>query len=128
MKQRRLSMKKMIRTLMVFVMVLVLAFTVIGCAKVTETKDEDVIVTVIDEYYRGRRVQPVRAGKVTTYVTHPAQYKIYVTYDGVEYCLDDAKIYNEYSNKIGTEATAILRTTYYDNGKVKKDIVDMKIN
>lgn len=70
-----------------------LMFALTGCAKCISTEYENVEVNIVDEYHRGMYVTPIRAGKVTTMVTHPAVYRITVEYNGVEYTISGSDTY-----------------------------------
>ena len=63
----------------------ILIFTLSGCAKCISTETTTVQVKITDEYHRSMYVIPVYNGKTTTLVTHPAEYRITVEYDGIEY-------------------------------------------
>lgn len=60
------------------------------------------------------------------FVGIPATYEITVEYDGKPYIISDANAYDKYANKIGTDATGVLRIRKYDDGSVKKDIIGVK--
>lgn len=111
------------RKFLVFLLMVIIAFNLIGCAKCVSTEQENVEVTIVDEYYRGSYVTPIRAGKVTTMVTHPAVYIITVEYDDNEYTFTDSNTYYEYKDKVGQSVNATLETRTYDDGSVRYDIV-----
>lgn len=114
---------------MVIILILLIVLPCIimlsGYAKVIDTQYETVEVVIVDSYHRGMYMTPVRAGKVTTYVTHPAVWRIYVMYDGVQYTLSGSDIYNAYVDKIGETAEATLQIDYYDDGTIKRDIISL---
>lgn len=97
-----------------------------GCAKVINTEQQQVEVTVVDSYYHGPYATPVRAGKVTTFIHHPATYKIYIDYNGVQYTLCGSEIYHFYKDKVGQKTIGILEVKYYDNGNIKQNIVALQ--
>ena len=103
-----------------------LMFSLVGCAKVINTEYQEVEVKVVDSYHRAMWIQPVRAGKVTTYVTHPAVYKITVEYNGVEYSVSGSDTYNKYKNCIGSTTTGTLEINTYDDGTIKYDITKLQ--
>lgn len=103
-----------------------ITFSAVGCRKLVDTKYDSVEVTITDNYHRGMWLQPVRAGKVTTYITHPAVYHIMVEYNGVEYTISDYDIYDKYKDKMGQTTTGILETNIYDDNSVEYDIVEIK--
>lgn len=61
----------------------------------------------------------VRSGKVTVPVTtyHDEEYNVYVTYEGEEYCLDDADLYEQVN--IGDVIDVLVHKGYNKNGEVK---------
>lgn len=107
-------------------LLMVLIFSLVGCAKCISTEYENVEVTVVDKYHRGMWMQPIRAGKVTTFVTHPAVWRITVEYNGVEYTVSGSDTYHKYKDKIGQTTIGELEIRTYDNDTVKYDIVSLK--
>lgn len=104
----------------------VLIFSLVGCAKLVSTEYENVEVTIVDEYHRAMWLQPVIAGKVTTYITHPAVWEIIVEYNDVEYTIDDEDTYNKYKDKIGQTTIGELEIKTYDDGTVRNNIVSLE--
>ena len=103
-----------------------LMFLLVGCAKLINTEYENVEVNIVDEYYRGMYMTPIRAGKETTMVTHPAIYRITVEYNGVEYTLSGSDTYNKYKEKVGQTAIGTLEIRTYDDGSVRYDITSLE--
>lgn len=101
-------------------------FVLTGCAKCISTEYENVEVNIVDEYHRGMYVTPIRAGKVTTMVTHPAVYRITVEYNGVEYTISGSDTYNKYKDMVGQTTTGTLEIRTYDNGSVRYDITSLE--
>lgn len=98
----------------------------VGCAKCISTDYENVEVAIVDKYHRAMWLQPVRAGKTTTYITHPATWYITVEYDGVKYTVHGSETYNKYKDKIGQTATGTLEIKTYDNGNITYDIIELE--
>lgn len=116
-----------LRNRIIALMLLVaMVFSIVGCAKCVSVEYESVEVTVVDEYHRGLVLTPIMAGKVTTFVTHPAVYRITVEYDGAEYTVNGIDTYYDYKDKIGQTATGELEIRTYDDGSVKYDIVGLE--
>lgn len=113
------------KRLLVFFMLIVVLVMLTGCAKVINTEYKEVNVKVTDKYHTAAYVTPIRAGKVTTMVTHPAVYRVYVEYDGVEYSLSGSGVYNKYKNKIGQTIKGKLEIDTYDDGTVRYNIVEI---
>lgn len=94
-----------------------------GCAKVINTEYKEVDVKITDTYHRAAYTTPIRAGKVTSIVAHPAIYRIYVAYEGIEYTLNGNGIYGKYKNKIGQTVKGKLKIDTYNDNTVKYDII-----
>ena len=103
-----------------------LMFSLAGCAKLINTEYENVEVNIVDKYHRGMYMTPIRTGKVTTMVTHPAVYRITVEYKGVEYTISGSDTYNKYKGKVGQTATGTLEIRTYDDGTVRYDITELE--
>jgi hypothetical protein len=99
--------------------------TLTGCAQLINTEYKEVDVKIVDKYHRAVYVTPIRAGKVTSMVTHPAVYRIRVEYDGNEYTLNGSTVYNQYKNKIGQTVNGRLKIDTYDDGTIKYNIVEI---
>ena len=106
------------KSILIFMLIAVLV-TLTGCAKVISTEYNEVDVKITDIYYRAAYVTPLRVGKVTTFITHPAIYQIYVEYEGVEYTLSGSGIYNKYKNRIGQTVKGKLKIDIYDDNTIK---------
>lgn len=104
----------------------VLAFSFVGCTKCINTEYKNVEVTIVDKYHRAMWMQPIVSGKITTYITHPAEYEITVEYNGVKHTIDNKDTYNKYKDKIGQTAIGELEIKTYDNGAVIYDIVSLE--
>lgn len=109
----------------ILIFLLCISFLLTGCSKLVGTETKNVEVTITDTYHRAVWMQPVSTGKFTTWITHPAVWRVYVEYDDVEYTIDDADTYELFEDKIGQTATGILEIRKYDDGTSKYDIVDL---
>lgn len=108
---------KKILILSVFILLLLT-----GCASVISIEYENVEVVVVDTEHTAMWLQPVKCGDMTTFITHPARYKITVEYNGVKYTLDDEDTYKKYKNKIGQTVNGTMEVKTFDDGTVKYDI------
>ena len=106
------------------ILLIIFAFT--GCAKVINVQQEIVEVQIVDSNRRSAWMQPVRAGKVTTFIHHPARYEIIVEYNGTKHTFNNQAIYDKYKNSIGEYTEAVLETKTYDNGKVRWSLTELK--
>ena len=84
-----------------------------GCAEVVSTEVQEVEAVVYDHYYKPMYMQPVKVGKVNSFITHPAQHYTYVSYGDIKETFSGAGIYRQY--KIGDTIVCNLITTYYDD-------------
>ena len=107
-------------------LILVLLFTIVGCAKCISTEYEVVEVTITDSYHRGPILRPVRVGKTTVIHTVPAVYQIMVEYDGVTYTFSGQDLYNTYKDKIGETTEGNLEIKKYDDGAIKHNIISLQ--
>ena len=114
------------KTILMFLLIAATIFSLVGCAECMSTEYENVEVNIVDEYYRAMWLQPVVAGKVTTIITHPAQYNITVEYNGIEYSINDSYTYKKYEDKVGQTAIGTLEICTYDDGSVKYDIISLE--
>ena len=101
-------------------------FILTGCAKCISTEYENVEVNIVDEYHRNTYITPIRVGKVTTMVTHPAVYRITVEYNGVKYTVSGNDTYNKYKDMVGQTAMATLEIRTYDDGTVRYNITGLE--
>ena len=103
-----------------------LMFSLAGCVKLINTEYENVEVNIVDEYHRGWYMTPIRVGKVTTTVTHPAVYEIIVEYKGIKYTISGSDTYNKYKEKVGQTTIGTLKIRTYDDGSVKYNITALE--
>lgn len=107
------------------IMLIAVLVVLTGCAKVINTEYKEVDVKITDTYHRAAYVTPIRAGKVSSVVTHPAVYRTYVEYEGVEYTLSGSGIYGKYKNKIGQTIKGKLKIDTYDDNTIRYDIIEI---
>lgn len=119
-------MKTFLILLLTLILIVTLCFVFTGCAQVIEINEERVEVQIVDSERHAAWIQPVRAGKVTTYIHHSARYEIMVEYNGNTYTVDDEDTYHKYKDSIGECIDAVLETQIYDNGKIHCSIIELK--
>ena len=117
---------KLTHTILVLLAFTLLIFSLVGCAKCISTEHESVEVVIVDKYHRGMWMQPIHAGKVTTFITHHAVWRITVEYNGVKYYVNGNDTYNKYKDKIGQTTIGELEIKTYDDGTVEYDIVSLE--
>lgn len=119
-------MHKFLVIALIVLLVLLPVFTIMaGCAELISTEYETVQVKIVDKYHRGSYLTPMRAGKVTTYITHPAVWRITVEYEGVEYSISGHDTYDRYKDMVGETISATLEIRRYDDGTIKYDITEL---
>lgn len=94
--------------------------------KLVNTEYKNVIVTIVDKYYRGLYITNMIVGKTMVPQTHPAVYEIMVEYNGVEYTIDGYDTYNRYKNNIGQTVTGVLEIRKYDDDTEEYDIIGLE--
>lgn len=113
------------KRIIAIIVVISCVFVLCSCAKLLNEEYSTVSVVVVDSHYTSPRVVPIVAGKVRTFITYPAQYRIDVEYNGIKYSIGGSYTYSRYKNKIGDTANAKLRTRTYDDGTIKYDIISL---
>jgi hypothetical protein len=93
-----------------------------SCTKLTNEEYIDVEAVITDTYYKPPYTTYVMCGKVPVVNTYPAEYRITVKYEGVEYNISGSKFYKENKDKIGKTVKVVCHKRYYEDGSVKKDI------
>lgn len=114
------------KRIIIAILISIMAMNLMACAKCINTETKEVEVTISDSYYHGSYVTFSRAGKVNVPITHPAVYRIMVTYNEGNYTISGSDTYKKYKDKIGEKAKATLVIRTYDNGKIINDITEIK--
>ena len=112
------------KILIVFLVITIIFLS--GCAKLIDTKYEDVEIKIVDSYHRSAYSLPMKVGKVMTIQHHPAIYHITVEYNDIEYTISGSSTYHTYKDKIGQTAIGVLEIKTYDDGSIKYDIIELK--
>lgn len=112
--------------MLILLLLVLLIFSLVGCAKCISTEYESVEVVIVDKYHRAMWIQPIRAGNVTTFITHPAVWRITVEYNGVKYYVNGNDTYHKYEDKIGQTTIGELEIKTYDDGTIKYDILSLE--
>ena len=115
----------MFKRIITLILIIILSLNLAGCAKCISTEYENVDVVIVDEYYRSAWMQPIHTGKFTSFISHPAQYKITVNYNGVDYTINDSSTYNKYKTQVGQTVTGKLEIKAYDDGAVCYNILSL---
>lgn len=109
-------------------LLLILIFTLTGCAECISTETSTVQVKVVDEHYVADYTTMLYYPAIHTFIprTHPASYRITVEYDGIKYNFSDSETYNKYSDRVGEYVNGILEVRKYDDGTVRYNIIDLE--
>ena len=112
----------------VFLIFIIMIFSLVGCAKLVNTEYENVEVKITDVYYEPSHTAVVYnpALKMPMSQSYPAIYEVTIEYNGVEYTFSDSDTYNKYKDKIGQTAVGTLEVRTYDDGTVRYDIIKLK--
>ena len=114
------------KKLLALVLSIGIIFSVVGCAECIGIEYRNVEVTIIDKFHRSMWLQPIMYGKVRSFITHPAVYRITVVYEGVEYAISGVDTYNKYKDHICEKAIGVIETSYYDDGTTKSVITRLE--
>ena len=109
---------KKINSIILILLIVTLMFS--GCAELVRSETMTVDAVVTDTYHRNAWMQPIRAGKVTTFVRHPAKNCVVVEYEEVTLTINDKDVYDQYKNNIGAIVQCELVMDYYDDGTCKR--------
>lgn len=103
-------------------LLLVVALLLSGCVIPKEVKreSENVIGVVVSTNYTPARIIPINCGKVITFMSQPASYRVVVEYNGIRKVFDDSFLYNNY--KAGDNINLTLITIYYNNGDLRQNL------
>lgn len=118
-------MKKLYISLVTIVLFI---FMLTSCAKCISTETSTVKVKVTYEDYEAAYTTMYYspATKTMLPMSHPADYRIIVEYNGVEYNFYDSDTYEKYSGRVGEYVNGTLITKTYDDGAVKYKIVSLE--
>lgn len=116
-------MKKFISLLLVFVFM----FCLTGCAKEVSRREFTTKVEITDTYHTGFYLQPIKSGSVTTFISHPERNYVYVTYEDIEYQIDNEEYYEYCKDHIGDIIFAIFDKVSYDDGTYRYILKDLNI-
>lgn len=114
------------KNILIFLLLIVMVFSLVGCAECISTEYENVEVEIVDEYYSPEWYQPVFTGKSTALITHPATYRITIKYNGIEYTFGDSDTYNKYKDKVGQTTIGTLEIRSYDDGTTRYVITSLE--
>lgn len=116
------------KILCILATLLIFVFTLTSCAKCIGTETSTVQVKVTDEYYMAAYTTMYYnpATKTMLPMSHPADYRIIIEYNGVEYNFYDSDTYEKYSDRIGEYVNGTLEIRKYDDGTIRYNIVELE--
>lgn len=96
-------------------------FNLIACAKEIDRKVEIVEGVVTDVDYHSSYITPMynAATKTTMLINHPADYDVYIEYNGKTYLLDSSNAYERCVGYVGKTIECEYTTIYYDDNSIK---------
>lgn len=106
---------KSFKILTIMILICSMFFMLVGCRQCIDVKQEEVEVTIVDEYHRGTYCTPVSNGKTIVLITHPAVYKITVEYEDYSFTISGSDTYNKYCDKVGQTTTGVLEIRTYSS-------------
>lgn len=114
--------------LSIFIVLLSSISILAGCKKVISTTDETVKVEIVNSYHKDRipKITYDSSTDKPRISYYPEENYVYVEYDGIEYTFEGASYYRKYGNRIGAKVAATLRTTKYEDGSTKVQIINLK--
>ena len=104
------------------VLLIVSLLTLCGCTKVVSSSSENVNATIVSTHHKGMWLQPVLAGKVTTFINHPEKNEVTVQYNDIVMTFNDKEFYNKCVGHDGEKVECILVTVKYDNDTEKSHL------
>ena len=116
----------MMKRFIVCLLVAIIAINITACAKCISTESKEVEVTISDSYHRNAYTTMMKSGKTIVPITHPAVYRISVSYKEKTYTVSGSDTYKKFKDKIGEKAYATLIVKTYDNGKTYANITEIK--
>lgn len=116
---------KKVKICVVLLLIAIIVTSLSGCAKVISIEQVDVDATITDAYHSFEFLQSITFGEITTMITHPATYRTYISYEGIEYIVDGSEIYDYSHDKIGEMISCSMQIITYHNGTIRKSIVSV---
>ena len=118
-----------IKKILLLFVIIIIAITSVGCAKVISTEHKTVQVKIIDLYYKPeevvKHVTNINGEKKTRYTTKRAEYRVTVEYDSKQYNFRDKKYYYKAENKKNQHINGMLEIKTYDDKTSKEKIIDI---
>jgi hypothetical protein len=96
------------------------AASLIGCAKLIDTQEEIVEATIVDTRFYAGYYTSIKSGKVTVMQWHPARYYTTLEYNGISTDIFGSDLYSICHGKDGDTIQCSLITETYDDGTVKQ--------
>lgn len=117
---------KQINRIFALLLLAALVISIVGCVKCINIEHQQVEVTIVDEYHRNARLQPIIINGKTRFINHPAVWQIIVEYNGVNHTISGSNTYNKYKDKIGQIAIGELEIKTYNDGTVRYYIISLE--
>lgn len=98
------------------ILLICLTVSLVSCKEVDTYRHEKVEATVIKTSYTAYWIQLTPVGKTMMHIHHPAQYNVYLEYQGMKLHIDDEQIYEDIVNNDLSTYTIYKVTTIYTDG------------
>lgn len=118
----------MVKKFMIVTLLCTLLFIMVGCAKLISSEEFVDTVTIVDVNYSPSWVQPMKVGKTTTSITHPASYDVKIAYgenNQFSTTVDDSNLYKKCKDKVGETLNAKFVKNTYEDGTIKIKFVEL---
>lgn len=112
------------KVMLVVISIIILCFT--GCAKVTNSKTENIKATIVSTNYNSGYTTTtfIKSGNILVPMTNtvPDEYNIILEDDGIKYTVDSEEWYKLCKDKKGSKVSCELKILNYDDGSEEKCI------
>lgn len=96
------------------------AVSLTGCAKLIDTQEEVVEATIVDTRFYAGYYTYIKSGNTTITQWHPARYYTTLEYNGISTDIFGSDLYSICNGKDGATIQCILITESYDDGSVEQ--------
>lgn len=120
-------MKKTNKFFKICFIIMLTSILLIGCkAELVERTTFTDSVVIVDTYHSDMFMQPITTGKVITFITHPAVYRVTVKYNNEEFSFDNSDLYNKYKDEIGQKISATIQKNVYADDTTEYEVIEIE--
>lgn len=106
--------------LIALLILIAVAVSLTGCAKLIDTQEEVVEATIVDTRFYAGYYTYIKSGNTTIMQWYPARYYTTLEYNGISTDIFGSDLYSRCNGKNGATIQCILITESYDDGSVKQ--------